>query len=98
MIKWESGKVQPVTSPREQKLNTSQIRSLSPTPVVMCNGPSPFFDPPHTIEETETTSIANCWKLNEKNEESRDKNLQWSRDIKIADDDVMVEHFEILDN
>ena len=60
----------------------------------MSDGPSPLFDPPHTIEETETTSIATCWKLNEKNEESRDKNEQYTRTV---DDDDMVEHLEILD-
>ena len=72
MVQWETGKVHPVPAPREHKLNTYQVRSLSPTPVVMSDGPSPLFDPPHTIDEKETPSIANCWRLNEKNEESRD--------------------------
>ena len=70
----ETGKVHPVPAPREHKLNTYRVRSLSPTPVVMSDGPSPLFDPPHTIDEKETPSIANCWRSNEKNEESRDKN------------------------
>ena len=72
VVQWETGKVHPVPAPRDLKLNTYQVRSLSPTPVVMSDGPSPLFDPPHTIEETETTSIANCWRLNGKNEELRE--------------------------
>ena len=60
----------------------------------MSDGPSPLFDPPHTINEKETTSIASCWRLNEKNEESRDKNEQYTRTF---DDDDMVEHLDILD-
>ena len=43
------------------------------------------------------TRIANCWKLNEKNEESRNKNEQYSRDFQMTADDDMVAHFEILD-
>ena len=37
---------------------------------------------------------ANCWRLNEKNEESRDKIKQYTRTL---DDDDMVEHLDILD-
>ena len=94
VVQWETGKVHPVPAPREHKLNTYQVRSLSPTPVVMSDGPSPLFDPPHTIDEKETPSIANCWRLNEKNEESRDKIKQYTRTL---DDDDMVEHLDILD-
>ena len=94
VVQWETGKVQPVPAPREHKLNTYQVRSLSPTPVVMSDGPSPLFDPPHTIDEKETPSIANYWRLNEKNEESRDKIKQYTRTL---DDDDMVEHLDILD-
>ena len=94
MVQWETGKVHPVPAPREHKLNTYRVRSLSPTPVVMSDGPSPLFDPPHTIDEKETPSIANCWRLNEKNEESRDKIKQYTRTL---DDDDMVEHLDILD-
>ena len=57
VVQWETGKFHPVPAPREHKLNTYQVRSLSPTPVVMSDGPSPLFDPPHTIDEKETTSI-----------------------------------------
>ena len=60
VVQWETGKVHPVPAPRKHKLNTYQVRSLSPTPVVMSDGPSPLFDPPHTIDEKETPSIANC--------------------------------------
>ena len=60
----------------------------------MSDGPSPLFDPPHTIDEKETPSIANCWRSNEKNEESRDKIKQYTRTL---DDDDMVEHLDILD-
>ena len=72
---WFNGKRESSSgpAPREHKLNTYQVRSLSPTPVVMSDGPSPLFDRPHTIDEKETPSIANCWRLNENNEESRDK-------------------------
>ena len=56
MVQWETGKVHPVPAPREHKLNTYQVRCLSPTPVVMSDGPSPLFDPPHTIDEKETVS------------------------------------------
>ena len=94
MVQWETGKVHPVPAPREHKLNTYQVRSLSPTPVVMSDGPSPLFDPPHTKYEKETPSIANCWRLNEKNVESRDKIKQYTRTL---DDDDMVEHLDILD-
>ena len=94
MDQWETGKVHPVPAPREHKLNTYRVRSLSPTPVVMSDGPSPLFDPPHTKDEKETPSIANCWRLNEKNEESRDKIKQYTRTL---DDDDMVEHLDILD-
>ena len=94
VVQWETGKVHPVPAPREHTLNTYQVRSLSPTPVVMSDGPSPLFDPPHTIDEKETPSIANCWRSNEKNEESRDKIKQYTRTL---DDDDMVEHLDILD-
>ena len=94
VVQWETGKVHPVPAPREHKLNTYRVRSLSPTPVVMSDGPSPLFDPPHTKDEKETPSIANCWRLNEKNEESRDKIKQYTRTL---DDDDMVEHLDILD-
>ena len=60
----------------------------------MSDGPSPLFDPPHTVDEMETPSIANCWRSNEKNEESRDKIKQYTRTL---DDDDMVEHLDILD-
>ena len=90
VVQWESGKNHPGPAPREQKLNTSQVHSLSPTPVVMSIGPSLLFDSQHTIEETETTNIANYWKFNYRNK-------QYSRDFKTVDDDDMVEHFEILD-
>ena len=53
-----------------------------------------MFDQPHTKDEKETPSIANCWRLNEKNEESRDKIKQYTRTL---DDDDMVEHLDILD-
>ena len=46
------------------------------------------------IYEKETPSIANCWRSNEKNEESRDKIKQYTRTL---DDDDMVEHLDILD-
>ena len=67
VVQWETGKVHPVPAPREHKLNTYRVRSLSPTPVIMSDGPSPLFDPPHTKDKKETPSIANCWRLNEKN-------------------------------
>ena len=42
----------------------------------------------------ETPSIANFWRSNEKNDESRDKIKQYTRTL---DDDDMVEHLDILD-
>ena len=70
-------------------------RSLSSNPVVMS---AAFIDPLHTTEEKEGTSIANCWKLKEKKEESHEPNNIGSIDFKMADDDDIVEHFEILNN
>ena len=95
MVQWESGKTPLVPAPREQKLNTSRVRSLSSTPVVMS---AVLVDPLHTTEEAEGTSIANCWKLKDKKEESQDPNNIYYIDVKMADDDDIVEHFEILNN
>ena len=71
MVQWESGKTPLVPTPREQKLSASRVRSLSSTPVVMF---AAFVGPQHTTEEKEGTSIANCWKLKEKKEESHEPN------------------------
>ena len=95
MVQWESGKTPPVPVPREQKLSASRVRSLSSTPVVMS---AAFVDLLHTTMEKEGTSIANCWKLKEKKEESHEPNNICSIDFKTADDDDIVEHFEILNN
>ena len=95
MVQWESRKTPPVPAPRDQKLSASRVRSLSSTPVVMS---AAFVDPQHTTEEKERTSIANCWKLKEKKEESHEQNKICSIDFKMADDDDIVEHFEIRNN
>ena len=94
MVQWESGKTRPVPAPREQKLSASRARSLSSTPVVMS---AAFVDPQHTTEEKEGISIANCWRLKQK-EESHEPNKIYSIDFKMADDDDIIEHFEILNN
>ena len=57
-----------------------------------------FVDPQHTTEEKEGTSIANCWRLKQKKEESPEPNKIGSIDFKMADDDDIVEHFKILNN
>ena len=88
MVQWESD-----SAPSEQKLSASRVRSFSSTPVVMS---AAFVHPQHTTVEKEGTSIANCWKLKEKIEESHEPNNICSKDFKMADDDDIVEHFEIL--
>ena len=94
VVQWESGKTPPVPASYEQKFSTSRaFGSLSSTPVGMS---AAFVDPLHTTVETEGTSIATCWKLKDKKEESHDPNNICSKDFKMADDDDIVEHFEIL--
>ena len=57
-----------------------------------------FVDPLHTTKEKEGTSIINGWKLKEKKEESHEPINICSIDFKMADDDDIVEHFEMLNN
>ena len=95
VVQWESGKTAPVPESRQQKLSASRVRSLSSTPVVMS---AAFVDLQHTTEEKEGISITNCWKLKEKKEESHEPNNICSIDFNMADDDDIVEHFEILNN
>ena len=56
-----------------------------------------YIDPLHTTKEKEGTSIANCWKLKEKKEESHKPTNICSIDFKMADDDIG-EYFGILNN
>ena len=82
-------------SPTRTEVKASRVRILSSIQVVMS---AAFVDPQHTTEEKEGISIANCWKSKEKKEESHGTNNICSIDFKMADDDDIVEHFEILNN